>query len=75
MFGAFMAVIRSDFAPYLHIFFSSDAFKKYLGSVNTTTINQITQKNLLNTWIPLPPLEEQNRIVEKFDKLMLEIQK
>ena len=75
MFGAFMAVIRSNFAPYLHIFFSSDAFKKYLGSVNTTTINQITQKNLLNTWIPLPPLEEQNRIVEKFDKLMLEIQK
>ncbi len=75
MFGAFMAVIRSDFAPYLHIFFSSDAFKKYLGSVSTTTINQITQKNLLNTWIPLPPLEEQNRIVEKFDKLMLEIQK
>lgn len=70
MFGAFMAVIRSNFTPYLHIFFSSDAFKKYLGSVNTTTINQITQKNLLNTWIPLPPLDEQNRIVKKIEELL-----
>lgn len=73
MFGAFMAVIRSDFSSYLHIFFSSDAFKEYLGSVNTTTINQITQKNLLNTWVPLPPLEEQKRIVEKVKCLFSKI--
>lgn len=73
MFGAFMAVIRSDFSSYLHIFFSSDAFKAYLGSVNTTTINQITQKNLLNTWVPLPPLEEQKRIVEKVKCLFSKI--
>lgn len=73
MFGAFMAVIRSDFSSYLHIFFSSDAFKEYLGSVNTTTINQITQKNLLNTWVPLPPFEEQKRIVEKVDCLFSKI--
>mgnify|MGYP004631050127 CR=1 FL=1 len=45
-------------------------FKIQLGGVNTTTINQITQNTLKNIVCPLPPLEDQKRIVAKVDLIM-----
>jgi len=69
-FGAFMAIFRSQYNKYIKCFIESPIYRKNLEGVNTTTINQITQSNLKNTLIPLPPLNEQNRIVAKVDELM-----
>jgi len=69
-FGAFMAIFRSDFNNYIKYFIESPIYRRSLEGVTTTTINQITQGNLKNTLLPLPPLAEQYRIVAKIDELM-----
>ena len=69
-FGAFMAIYRSPYNEYVYQFLQSPIFRKSLENVSTTTINQITQNDLKNTFIPLPPWKEQKRIVEKIAELM-----
>jgi type I restriction enzyme S subunit len=69
-FGAFMAIFRSKINDYIELFLKSPVYRKSLDNVSTTTINQITQNNLKNTIIPLPPLNEQKRIVAKIESLM-----
>ena len=69
-FGAFMAIVRSRFTPYIRHFINSPVYRAKLEGVNTTTINQITQDNLRETLIPLPPFEEQKRIVDAIEKLL-----
>ena len=69
-FGAFMAIVRSRFTPYIMYFINSPIYRAKLEGVNTTTINQITQDNLRETLIPLPPFEEQKRIVAAIEQLL-----
>ena len=69
-FGAFMAIFRSPYNAYLLRFINSQLFRAMISDVNTTTINQITQENLKSALLPLPPLNEQHRIVAKVDELM-----
>ena len=69
-FGAFMAIFRSQINNWVKIYLDSPLFKKTLESVNTVTINQITQNNLKNAIIPVPPLSEQKRIVEKLEEIL-----
>lgn len=70
-FGAFMAIIRSRCNHFLYYFFNSNIFKQQMHiNSSTETINQITQDMLFNCVIPLPPIEEQQRIVERLDALL-----
>ena len=72
-FGAFMAIFRSPFNPYIFYYLHSPLFRSAFDGVGTTTINQITQDNLKNRLIPLPPLSEQQQIVAKLETLLAEI--
>lgn len=69
-FGAFMAIYRSKYNEYINRFINSELFRSQLGDANTVTINQMTQSMLRNIVCPLPPLEEQRRIVAKVDLIM-----
>jgi type I restriction enzyme S subunit len=69
-FGAFMALYRSLFNKYIYKYLSSPYFRSDLDGVSTTTINQITQNNLKERIVPLPPLSEQQRIVERLEQLL-----
>ena len=68
-FGAFMAIFRSNINNWIKIYLDSPLFKKTLESISTETINQITQSNLKNALVPIPPLAEQKRIVEKVKEI------
>ncbi len=69
-FGAFMAIFRSSINAYIEVFLNSPIYRRNLDGTSTTTINQITQSNLKETLISIPPLAEQHRIVAKVDELM-----
>ena len=73
-FGAFMAkytsILSGSLNPYILLFIESPVFRKQLDGVKTETINQITQDMLKSQLIPIPPLSEQHRIVEKHRELL-----
>lgn len=74
VFGAFMAIFRSDYNPYVKLFIQSPLYRARLDGVETTTINQITQGNLKATVIPIPPFEEQKAIVDIVNQLFREVE-
>ena len=70
-FGAFMAIIKSPCNEFLYHYLSSPYFKKQMAlDSSTVTVNQITQDMLFNACVPLPPIEEQQRIVEKLNQIL-----
>jgi type I restriction enzyme S subunit len=69
-FGAFMAICKSPLFEYLYLYMQSELFFNQLGIVSsTTTINQLTQDRLNSFFIPIPPYEEQKRIIEKIKEI------
>lgn len=68
-FGAFMAVFRTPLFRYVYRYFNADVFKRNFISDDSKQINQVTQNILKQSLIPIPPLPEQNRIVEKIDAI------
>lgn len=74
-FGAFMAKIHTKWMNinYIKYYLESHTFRGALDDVKTETINQITQTMLKNKVIPIPPIEEQARIVAKVDEIMAKI--
>lgn len=60
--GAFMVVLRSQYAEFLSWFLKSEVFATQTGSFATTTINQLTSTDLGNMVVALPPKNEQTEI-------------
>ena len=69
-FGAFMAKYSSNCNEYVKLFIDSPVFRRQLEGVKTETINQITQDMLKSQLCPLPPINEQRRIVKKYLELI-----
>lgn len=68
-YGAFMTIFRTPYYKYVYWFMQSKYYYNQLyENTNTMTINQITQKKLKSLLLPIPPLEQQKRIVEKIEK-------
>ena len=73
-FGAFMAICKTPLYKYVYIFLQSSLFFLQLAGVSgTTTINQLTQASFNSFLIPVPPLAEQQRIVEKINEIFAKL--
>ena len=72
-FGAFMAVYRTAFFKYVYYFLNSNTFRSTFNSDDTKQINQLTQDMIKNSLIPLPPFEEQLRIVETIENVFAQL--
>jgi type I restriction enzyme S subunit len=73
-FGAFMAVYRTAFFKYVYYFLNSNTFRSTFNSDDTKQINQLTQDMIKNSLIPLPPFEEQLRIVETIENVFAQLE-
>ena len=77
-FGGFMGVIRTNqdvlLSRFLFHYLGSSAFSDYLKrELNSSTINNLNTSIMNRFIIPIPPIEEQERIVailDKFDSLV-----
>ena len=70
--GAFLRIIRNreELCNFMKIIFESDFYKTYIRNLaKGTNINNIKNEYLINFFIPLPPLSEQLRIVEKIEHI------
>lgn len=57
-------------SDYLYYYLSSAfAFNQFSESVSGATVDNLSIDKVKSSWFSLPPLAEQNRIVEKVDKL------
>lgn len=74
-FGAFMAIIRSKYNPYLYHFLQTDIFRNSVFEARTSGINQISQSDIKNFKIPLPPLQIQKEMVENIEQKTSQISK
>ncbi|GAB2188673.1 hypothetical protein MAH1_02790 [Sessilibacter sp. MAH1] len=66
-FGAFMTVLRSEYASFLYYVLNSSLFNFQSGRFLTSTINQLTTQTLGDFEIALPPIEEQQTIARFLD--------
>lgn len=73
-FGAFTAIIRSDLNNYLYWIFQTEMLKKSISSfIVSIGIGQISQDDIKNFKIPLPPLQEQKQIANFLDSKVAQI--
>lgn len=75
--GAFLRIIRSyskSVSQYVDLFYLSN---EYVGRIRAlakgTNINNIKEKYITEMLLPLPPLPEQRRIVDKIDRAFAQI--
>jgi len=70
-----MMVFRSWINDYVYYLLKSDVFRWQAGAFSTSTINQLTNSELANMAIPLPPREEQQRILSFITKKEKEVER
>lgn len=63
-FGAFMSIYRSQYSKFIFYAFQSSIIQRQIDETMGATINQLTNKNLAEFKIPLPPLPEQKAIAQ-----------
>jgi len=72
-FGAFCGLLRISKLlnyKYIGLFFKSNKYRKYISNISKgTNINNLKRDHILQIKVPLPPINEQNRIVEKIEEL------
>lgn len=69
-YGVFMAIYRSNYNRFIFHYLNSHYFRNIIdGDVGTTTINQVTQALIKDLPLPFPPLAEQQRMVERIERL------
>ncbi len=75
--GAFMRIVRPysmEYAEYMGKFFTTDNYRSHIRSlVSGTNINNIKAEHLLTLMVPVPPIEEQYRILKRLEELSPEI--
>ena len=71
-FGGFMMVVRpySEIANPKYISYQIKMYRNKIINDTNGYISNITNEILNNLMIPLPPIEEQQRIVEKLEQLL-----
>lgn len=78
-FGAFCGLLRPSTeieSAYLGAFLRSTTFRKVITSLSKgTNINNLKREHVLSAQIPLPPKNEQRRIVAKIEALFSELDK
>ncbi len=75
-FGTFMAICRSEIGKWIYLWMQTEHYYNQLSNLTATmSINQLTQKKLLNLQIPVPPIAEQQRIVSEIETYEAEISK
>jgi type I restriction enzyme S subunit len=57
-------------SKYLSFIIKSPLIQKEIGKIKNSTNDNISMKNIKNFLIPLPPLTEQERIVNKLDQIL-----
>lgn len=63
-------LFNSVYAPYVYNYYQSDYFRSQFKSYMTGIIGGVSLKKFQTIMIPVPPFEEQQRIVKKVDELM-----
>ena len=76
-FGAFCSILRlknREFSPFVALFLASSQYKNALLPLSKGAgINNLKGRDLEDLVIPLPPLDEQKRIVTRLDALFIRI--
>lgn len=69
--ACYIVVYDSIYKEFVRFFLASKYFLGYAtNSATQTTIKNVSLKSMRNVPIPLPPFDEQKRIVEKIEKLL-----
>lgn len=75
-FGAFMAICRGDMGKWIYLWMQSKHYTNQLEKITATiSINQLTQRTLLELNIPVPSLADQQRIIAQVEQYESEIRK
>ncbi|MGB0834426.1 MAG: restriction endonuclease subunit S [Psychrobium sp.] len=78
-FGAFCGLLRASkhvSGKFIALVFQEGQFRNLVSSIaKGSNINNLKREHILDYEVRLPPLEEQNRIVEKIEELFSELDK